>query len=100
MNHQREIAWKQIEAGTWNSNNLQTLRIYLKEHRGNTCEFCHLSLWMKKPIYLEIHHIDGNWNNNKLDNVKLVCPNCHSQTPSYKSKNNGSGRKFRYGYKK
>jgi hypothetical protein len=44
----------------------------------------------KCPIELE--HIDGNSANNKLDNLKLLCPNCHSLTPTYKALNKGKGR--------
>ena len=42
---------------------------------------------MGKPISLEVHHIDGNGKNNSLDNLQLLCPNCHSQTENYKGKN-------------
>ena len=44
----------------------------------------------KVPIELE--HIDGNSENNSLDNLKLLCPNCHSLTPTYKALNIGNGR--------
>jgi len=44
----------------------------------------------KVPIELE--HIDGNSHNNTLENVKLLCPNCHSLTPTYKALNKGNGR--------
>lgn len=52
--------------------------------------------WSKNAnVSLEIHHIDGNPNNNTLDNVILLCPNCHSLTDTYKAKNMGNGRAFR-----
>nr|YP_009185302.1 putative HNH homing endonuclease [Phacotus lenticularis]ALO63638.1 putative HNH homing endonuclease [Phacotus lenticularis] len=43
------------------------------------CEGCGISSWRKLPIihYLHGHHMDGNINNNSLDNLKLLCPNCH-----------------------
>jgi hypothetical protein len=46
-------------------------------------------------IPLEIEHIDGDWNNHKEVNLKLLCPNCHSLTPTYRSLNKGRGRKVR-----
>lgn len=52
----------------------------LKEHR---CEYCGNSEWNGKPIPTELHHIDGNHNNNALDNLQILCPNCHAQTDSY-----------------
>ena len=54
------------------------------------------SITNKVPIQLE--HIDGNSDNNKLSNLKLLCPNCHSLTPTYGAlnKNNGSSRRKKY----
>lgn len=51
------------------------------------CECCGLSSWNNKPISLELHHEDGNRRNNKLSNLKILCPNCHSQTDNFRSKN-------------
>ncbi len=48
---------------------------------------------------LEIEHIDGNFENNKEENLLLLCPNCHSLTPTYKALNIGKGRKERKGLK-
>lgn len=47
------------------------------------CECCGLTEWLNKPIILQLHHVDGNKNNNKLENLQLLCPNCHSQTDNY-----------------
>ena len=43
--------------------------------------------WLGNPINLEVHHKDGNHYNNDLDNLQLLCPNCHSYTDSYCGKN-------------
>lgn len=47
------------------------------------CERCNGIKWLKKPIPLELHHVDGNPYNNKLDNLEILCPNCHAQTESF-----------------
>lgn len=47
------------------------------------CSICGLSQWLDKPLVLQLHHKDGNPNNNCLDNLQLLCPNCHSQTDNY-----------------
>lgn len=60
--------------------------------RGRKCEQCGLEEWLEKPINLEVHHIDGNRSNNSLDNLQLLCPNCHSYTENF--------RKSRYKHKK
>ncbi|MEK6860481.1 MAG: hypothetical protein AABY07_00785 [Nanoarchaeota archaeon] len=51
------------------------------------CSSCNLSEWLSKPIPLELDHIDGNHQNNNLVNLRLLCPNCHAQTPTYRGKN-------------
>lgn len=51
------------------------------------CENCGCSDWLGKPINLELHHVDGNRQNHELKNLRLLCPNCHSQTDTYRAKN-------------
>ena len=55
--------------------------------RGNKCEECGLEEWMGQPINLEIHHINGDRSDNSLENLKLLCPNCHSYTETFCYKN-------------
>lgn len=55
--------------------------------RGHRCEDCGLTSWKNQPIPLEAHHIDGDRCNNRLDNLLLLCPNCHTLTPNYGAKN-------------
>lgn len=59
------------------------------------CSICSISNWLEKSITLELDHIDGDSTNNVKSNLRLLCPNCHSQTPTYKGKNKGYGRKAR-----
>jgi hypothetical protein len=47
------------------------------------CEKCGLENWNGKSLPFELHHIDGNRINNKLENLTILCPNCHSQTPNH-----------------
>ncbi len=71
------------------------IRNFLKIWKGYYCECCGISEWNGKEITLEVEHIDGNSENSKPDNVCFLCPNCHSQTDTYKAKNMGNGRHFR-----
>lgn len=64
-------------------------RNYLEKINGHICSICKNIQWMGKPIPIELDHIDGNCNNNTEENLRLVCPNCHAQTPTYKGKNIG-----------
>ncbi len=62
---------------------------YLLVERSLKCEICNLSEWMGKVIPIELDHIDGNSENNIKENLRLICPNCHAQTETYKGKNVG-----------
>ena len=64
---------------------------YLSEQKEG-CWTCGINKWNNKPLVLELEHIDGDSNNNTEDNLSLLCPNCHSQTDTYKGKNRGKGR--------
>lgn len=55
--------------------------------RGWKCECCGNAEWNGQPIPLQIHHIDGDHLNNELDNLQLLCPNCHAQTDNYCGRN-------------
>lgn len=68
---------------------------YLFEKFNSSCCKCGLSNWQNKIIVLEVEHKDGNSSNNKEENLELLCPNCHSQTDTYKNRNKGSGRHSR-----
>jgi|Wag4MinimDraft_6_1082665.scaffolds.fasta_scaffold17691_1 hypothetical protein len=71
------------------------LKRLLIETHGHKCQICNLASWMDQKIPIEMDHIDGNSSNNELSNLRLICPNCHAQTPTYKAKNKGNGRVFR-----
>lgn len=60
--------------------------------QDNRCSVCGIAEWNNKSITFDMDHIDGNSDNNSLVNVRLLCPNCHSQTSTYKGKNVGKGR--------
>ena len=55
--------------------------------KENKCEICGCVNWQGKPLKMELHHIDGNRTNHNLNNLQMLCPNCHSQTDNYTSKN-------------
>lgn len=64
----------------------------LREYK---CEICGLSKWNNQDILLECHHIDGNRFNNELNNLQLLCLNCHAQTENFRGKNiNGNREQY------
>jgi hypothetical protein len=71
------------------------LKKYILEKQGGKCESCGISSWNNKPIVFDLEHKDGNNRNNLENNLCCICPNCHSQTDTYKGKNRGNGRHSR-----
>ena len=53
----------------------------------NICEICNIEDWFGKEISMQLDHIDGNSHNHLLENLRMICPNCHSQTETYCGKN-------------
>ncbi|MER6248065.1 HNH endonuclease signature motif containing protein [Streptomyces griseorubiginosus] len=54
------------------------------------CAMCGIEgVWLGEPLALEVDHIDGNWRNNRVENLRLLCPNCHSTTDSYRGRSKG-----------
>ena len=91
--YRRKNIFKQIENGN-TSLNARYYKKYLIHKYGEKCMKCE---WNEKhpiteKIPIELEHKDGNSENNSLDNLELLCPNCHSLTPTYKALNIGNGR--------
>ena len=59
---------------------------YKKTTGINRCEQCGLEFWQEQPIPLEIHHINGINTDNRLENLQLLCPNCHALTVNYRGR--------------
>jgi len=68
---------------------------YLVETKGYKCELCSINEWYGKRLPLILDHISGNSDDWRLENLRLVCSNCDSLLPTYKSKNKGQGRVWR-----
>lgn len=69
-----------------NETNRRIVRKYLEEKFGHICAICGKHEWNGKPIPLIVDHIDGDATNHAVSNFRLICPNCDSQTDTYKFK--------------
>nr|WP_303710648.1 HNH endonuclease [Kutzneria buriramensis]WKX09535.1 HNH endonuclease [Kutzneria buriramensis] len=62
-------------------------RAMLERGAEERCALCGLgAVWLGEPLPLEVDHIDGNWRNNRMENLRFLCPNCHSTTDSYRGR--------------
>lgn len=79
-------------------------RLVKEGYKERKCERCGITEWMEQPISFQLHHKDGNHSNNKLENLEVLCPNCHSQTDGYAGRKNKNKEivysKKHKGYKK
>lgn len=58
-------------------------RLIEGNYKEYKCESCGINEWDGKPLKLQIHHINGNHSDNRVENIQLLCPNCHTQTDTY-----------------
>lgn len=93
--------WKRGSAsgnrGVSTKNISKHLKRFLIETRGEKCSLCG---WNKrhpvtKSVPIEVDHRDGDADNNAISNLRLLCPNCHALTPSFRNLNRGRGRAWR-----
>lgn len=88
--------WKQgLQDGVMKNGTSKHIHRYIKEKQEGKCFACGIDSWNGLPLVLELDHKDGNHTNNTEKNLRHLCPNCHSQTDTYKNKNVGNGRQAR-----
>lgn len=74
------------ESSKANRGYVRSLLIKL-QGRGNKCEVCRIEMWNDLNLVFELDHINGIRDDNRLENLRFLCPNCHSQTPTFRNKN-------------
>ena len=62
-------------------------RLIRENIKENRCEICGLTEWQNKPLSCQLHHVDGDNCNNDINNLIMLCPNCHSQTETFSGRN-------------
>lgn len=74
-----------INDSNYNSYKLKN-RLLRDGYKKHICEKCKRTEWEGEPIPLELHHINGNNRDNRIENLQLLCPNCHAQTDNYRGR--------------
>ena len=88
--------WLSTGVGKAQSKRRHYIRDYVLDQQGGLCALCAIpSEWNGLELAFVLDHVDGDATNNRRENLRLVCPNCDSQLPTYKAKNRGSGRAWR-----
>lgn len=70
-------------------------RLLMAGLKDERCEACGLTDWQGAPISLQLHHVNGDGHDNRLINLRLLCPNCHSQTDTWGGRNKGARPELR-----
>ena len=88
--------WLETGVGATSSGQGHYMRDYLFRAQGGLCAVCSSpASWQGAPLCFVLDHVDGDSANNARPNLRLVCPNCDSQLPTYKARNRGKGRAWR-----
>jgi Zn finger protein HypA/HybF involved in hydrogenase expression len=74
---------KLLVAGRARSRTHIKLRLLSAGLKKNRCEECGIEEWLGEPLNMTLHHANGDGEDNRLENLVLLCPNCHSQTPNF-----------------
>ena len=75
-----------VENSNYNSYKLKK-RLLSEGYKEKKCECCGLTEWQGKEIPLELHHINGDNTDNRIENLEILCPNCHALTDNYRGRN-------------
>jgi hypothetical protein len=57
--------------------------------KANRCEVCGIEEWLGAPLSMALHHVNGDGSDNRLENLQMLCPNCHSQTENFAGRKRG-----------
>ena len=83
VKHNRKTLEEHLCKGSTTKSSKLKIILLNRGLKTNKCEICGIENWNNLPIVMQLHHIDGDPTNNTLENLQMLCPNCHSQTDTY-----------------
>jgi 5-methylcytosine-specific restriction endonuclease McrA len=83
----RERPIEELLVRKWTSRKNLKCRLFGEGLKERECEECGISQWEGQRLELHLHHVNGDGHDNRLENLQVLCPNCHSQTPNYGGRN-------------
>jgi hypothetical protein len=90
----REISSLLMRGSNYSNSRLRR-RLLAEGYFQHRCIGCLLTTWMGEPVPLELDHIDGDRDNNAIENLRLLCHNCHALTPTFRARNTKRARDLR-----
>lgn len=81
-----------VENSTYTNTSSLRGRLIKEGLKENKCELCNIENWCGKPLSFHLDHINGDNMDNRIENLRILCPNCHSQTDTYCSNNMKSSK--------
>ena len=101
----QQLEQRSLKLGQWLSTGMAAgrtsyrghfVREYVLKEQNGSCDICGITqIWNDKHLEFVLDHIDGNSSDDSRNNLRMICPNCDSQLPTYKSRNIGNGRHHR-----
>jgi hypothetical protein len=80
----RPLAEILVERSTYTNRQSLKKKLIKAGLKEDVCEICgQLPMWNNKPLVLQLDHINGVGDDNRIENLRIICPNCHTQTPTF-----------------
>ena len=89
----RDLSEVLVENSNYSKTSTLRKRLIKEGYLKNKCSGCGIDSWLGEHLTLQLDHINGTNNDNRIENLRILCPNCHAQTPTYCGKNKIRKRK-------